>query len=311
MAPLLTALVPFLLLPALLALLGHASAVPYSVFALAVLLLVPAAQLAVGLARLPILCLGGIAALGAATVALLAVDLGLAGSQALASAPLAGLAAGALLWLAIRGLTPPLIAAVTLALLPALAVLPALASAALLPAGSAPASLPLLLPLAVTLALLLLIHRFVTSPAARLHEAAAAAALPLDCIGLDRRAVELTAMLLAAALAALAGGLLALGAWPVITADPTDWVALSLALAAIGRLGGNRLGAALLAALPLALLPKLTVALAPSFVDLTLAAALAALILHLVIRGDGSPSWLGGPRPVAGALLTPARLAGR
>ena len=33
---------------------------------------------------------------------------------------------------------------------------------------------------------------------------------------------------------------MALGARPVIAADPTDWVALSLALAAIGRLGGNR-----------------------------------------------------------------------
>ena len=38
-------------------------------------------------------------------------------------------------------------------------------------------------------------------------------------------------------------------------------------------------------------MPKLTVALAPSFVDLTLAATLVALVLQLLIRGDGSPSW--------------------
>lgn len=311
MAPLLTALVPFLLLPALLAVLGSHSALPFASFAVAILLLVPAAQVVIGLARLPILCLGGIAALGASAMPLLIFDLDWRPAIALAFAPLLGLVAGGLLWLLVRGLGQALVAACTLPLLLALAVLPAITAD---PDHNLPgfALEPmLLLPVGVALVLLLAVRQFLASPAARLHEAAASAALPADGLGLDGRAVTLTACLLAGALSAIGGALMALGPAPIITIDAGDWVALSLALAAIGRLGGIRLGAALLAALPLLLMPKLIVALAPSFVDLTLTATLMALVLQLLIRGDGSPSWQ-PPAPTAAAtgLVTP-RLAER
>ncbi len=311
MAPLLTALVPFLLLPALLAALGSPAALPFAGFAVAVLLLVPAAQVVIGLARLPILCLGGIAALGASAMPLLIFDLDWRPAIALAASPLLGLVAGGLLWLLVRGLSQALVAALTLPLLLALAVLPAVTA-------DSDRNLPgfalepmLLLPVGVALVLLLAVRQFLASPAARLHEAAALAALPADGLGLDGRAVALTACLLAGALSAIGGALMALGPAPIITVDAGDWVALSLALAVIGRLGGIRLGAALLASLPLLLMPKLTVALAPSFLDLTLAATLLALVLQLLIRGDGSPSWQ-SPAPTAAStgLATP-RLAER
>ncbi len=311
MAPLLTALVPFLVLPALLAVLGADAALPFAGFALAVLLLVPAAQLVIGLARLPILCLGGIAALGAAAMPLLIFDRDWQPAVALAAAPLIGLIAGVLLWRLLHGLGPALVAAVTLPLLLALSVLPAVTA-------ESDRNLPgfalepiLLLPVGVVLVLLVVVRRFLASPAAQLHEAAAVADLPAAGLGLDQRAVPLTACLLAGALSAIGGALMALGPAPIITVDARDWVALSLALAVIGRLGGGRLGAALLASVPLLLLPKLSVALAPSFVDLTLAAALGALVLQLLIRGDGSPSWRPPAPTTAGTTLATSRLAER
>jgi hypothetical protein len=76
MAPLLTALVPFLLLPALLALLGHADALAFAGFDAGLFFLVMAARVAIGVARLPLLCLGGLAALGAAAMPLFTLDLG-------------------------------------------------------------------------------------------------------------------------------------------------------------------------------------------------------------------------------------------
>lgn len=311
MAPLLTALVPFLVLPALLAVLGSESALPFASFALAILLLVPASQLVIGLARLPILCLGGIAALGAAAMPLLIFDLDWSPAIALAAAPLIGLTAGGLLWLLLRGLGPALVAAVTLPLLLALSVLPAVTAEPDLNLPGLTLEPMLLWPLAVALALLLLVRQFLTSPASRLHEAAALADLPVDGLGLDRQTIALTACLLAGALAAIGGALMALGPAPIITVNAGDWVALSLALAVIGRLGGIRLGAALLAAVPLLLLPKLSVALAPSFVDLTLAATLAAFVLQLLIRGDGSPSWRPPASSTAGTTLVTPRLAER
>jgi hypothetical protein len=86
------------------------------------------------------------------------------------------------------------------------------------------------------------------------------------------------------------------------------WAALAVALFAIGRLGGARFGGCLLAALPLALLPRLTVTLSPAFGDLTLAMALAALLLQAVVRRDGSLALLARPaRPRSAAPFAAAR----
>jgi hypothetical protein len=299
-APLLTALAPFLVLPALLAGLGHPAALPFASFAAGLFLLTVAALLAIGIARLPLLCLGGIAAAGAALMPILTIDLGWPPAAALAVTPLLGIALGGLVWLGVRGLASTLAAGVLLALLLGLASLPLVTAEPDLQIGGLTVDAFLLLPLAVLGLLLLTAARFAGSPAARLHEAASAARLPADGLGLDLSAFRATGVMLAAAIAAFGGGILALGPAPLIGIDPGEWVALSLALFAIGRLGGRRLGAALLAALPLALLPKLTISLAPHFLDLTLAAALVAIILQLVVRADGSLAWQPAGQAAAG-----------
>ena len=299
MAPLLTALAPFLLLPALLAGLAHPAALPFAGFAAGLLLLTVAAQLVIGIARLPLLCLGGFAAAGACSMPLLTVDLGWPAAAALAATPLLGMALGGLVWLVIRGLAAAVAATLSLALLLGLASLPAVTAAPDL--GLAIDGF-LALPLLAVGVLLLAARRFAGSPVARLHEAASLARLPADGLGLDLGTFRATALVLAAAVAAAGGGVLVSGPAPVIGVDPSDWVALSLALFAIGRLGGVRLGGALLAALPLALLPKLTVILAPHFIDLTLAAALVAIVLQLVVRADGSPAWQPPSQPFTGSL---------
>jgi hypothetical protein len=286
MAPLLTALVPFLLLPALLALLGHADALAFGGFAAGLFFLVVAARIAIGVSRLPLLCLGGMAALGAATMPLITLHLDWPAAVALAAVPAAGLLAGLFVWLLIRGLGPVLSASLTLLALLPLAILPAMTADIGMPLPALDGALSW--PLAMAAGLFLLAERFAASPLIRLHEAAREAGLPLSGLGVDPAILQAVACLLAGALAAMGGALLGLGPAPVIGAAATDWITLSIACFVIGRLGGTRLGGALLAALPLALLPKLTVIIAPGFVDLTLAAALAAACLHLVIRRDGS-----------------------
>jgi ABC-type branched-subunit amino acid transport system permease subunit len=169
----------------------------------------------------------------------------------------------------------------------------------------------LIWPIATAAGLFLLAERFAASPVVRLHEAAREAALPLAGLGVDPAILQAVACLLAGALAAMAGALLSLGPGPVIGAAAADWVTLSIACFAIGRLGGIRMGGALLAALPLALLPKLIVTVAPGFVDRTLAAALAATCLHLVVRRDGSPAWRGPADALSPIGLGAPRLAER
>lgn len=291
MAPLLLALLPFLLLPSLLVLLGHAAALSFTSFTIGLLLLALAAQIAIGLARLPFLCLGGIAALAAAAMPLLLLDLGWDAAAAATLAPVLGVLAGLGLWLPLRRLAPLAIAVVSLAALLALAALPAVTAETdgNLPAMTAGPGLALFLS-AIGL-LCLLGWRFAVSPAARLHEAALESGLAPAGIGLDLDAFRLTAILVATALAAMGGAILALGSAPVIGIAAGDWATLSLATFAMGRLGGGRFGGTLLAALPLLLLPKFTAAIAPGFGDPTLAAVLAAFVLHLVVRHDGSPAW--------------------
>lgn len=317
MAPLLTAFAPFLLLPALLAGLGHPAALPFAGFSGGLALLAVAALVGIGIGRLPLVCLGGFAALGASLMPLLTIDLGWPAAAALTAIPLAGLILGGAVWLSVRGLARVVATALLLALLLGLASLPALTTdLALAPAGLdelgglALEALTLevgafdalaLLPVLVLSLLLLAAARFRSSTVARLHEAAVQARLPADGLGLELAAFHAWTIMLAAGIATLAGGILALGATPIIGIAPSDWVALSLSLFAIGRLGGVRLGGTLLAALPLALLPKLTVVLAPQVIDLTLAAALAALVLQLIIRPDGSPAWQPTQAPFAGS----------
>ena len=291
MAPLLTALAPFLLLPALLAGLGHPAALPFAGFSGGLVLLTSAALLGIGIARLPLVCLGGFAAMGAGLMPVLTADLGWPTAAALATTPLSGLLLGWLGWLAIRGQSGGVTTGLLLALLLGLASLPEITTEPGIALAGLDIDAFLLLPLLAATLLLWASVRFAGTAMARLHEAAILARLPADGLGLDLAAFRWTGLLLAAAMATLGGGLLALGPAPLIGGDASDWVALSLALLAIGRLGGGRLGGALLAAVPLALLPKLTVVLAPHFIDLTLAAALAALVLQLIIRPDGSPAW--------------------
>jgi hypothetical protein len=305
MAPLLTALAPFLLLPALLAGFGHPAAAAFAGYAAGLFLLALSALLAIGLARLPLLCLGGFAAAGAGLMPVLTIDLAWPAAAGLAVIPLLGAALGGLVWLLIRGLNAVVAAALLLAVLLGLASLPALTTEPSQAAAGLRLDSTLLLPLLVTTGLLLVARRFAGSVVTRLHEAAVLARLPADGIGLDLGTFRASALVLAASIASLGGGVLALGPQTIVGIDPGDWVALSLALFAIGRLGGARLGAALLAALPLALLPKLTVVLAPHFFDLTLAAALVAIVLQLIVRADGSPAWQPPAPTLAGSRGQP------
>ena len=305
MAPLLTALAPFLLLPALLAALGHPAFLPFAGFSGGLALLTIAALIGIGIARLPLVCLGGFAAMGASLMPVLTVDLGWPTAAALATAPLLGLILGGLVWLAIRGQASIVAAGLLLALLLGLASLPSVTTEPGLELAGLGIDAFLLLPLLASALLLWAAARFAGAAMARLHEAAVLARLPADGLGLDLAAFPATALMLAGATATLGGGILALGPAPLIGNEASDWVALSLALLAIGRLGGVRLGGALLAALPLALLPEFTVVLAPTFIDLTLAAALAALVLQLIIRPDGSPAWQPPSSAFAGSLPQP------
>ncbi len=309
MAPLLLALLPFLALPTLLAVAGHGAALPFAGFAVGLFLLVVAARIAIGVARLPLLCLGGLGAAGAASMPLMIVDLDWSPAVALAVVPVVGLGLAGLLWAVLRASGRTVAMALSLLALLPLAVLPSLTfdADANLPAPGLNAGLAW--PVGVGVLLLVIAQRFAAAPVVRLHEAAREAGLPLDGQGLDLRLWRALALVLAAAIATMGGGLLALGPFPVIGADPFDWAALSIALAAIGRLGGVRLGAALLAALPLALLPKLITTIAPGFLDLTLAVALAALAMQLVVRPDGSLAWqpaAESPMPAGSPTLQPA-----
>ena len=300
MAPLLTALLPFLLLPALLAVLGHEAALPFTGFAGGLFLFVVAAQIAIGVARLPLLCLGGIAALGAAVMPLLTLDLDWSPAAALAVAPLPGILAGALLWLLGRGVGWLIQAALSLLALLPLAVLPAITVDSDLNLPALGGDITLAWPFGITVVLLVAAQRFAASPVVRLHEAAREALLPVHGQGFDTAILRFVALVLASAFAAMGGALMVLGPAPIMGVAPADWATLSIAAFAIGNLGGLRLGGALLAALPLALMPKLTTVLAPGFPDLTLAAALAAIALYLVVRRDGTPAW----RPPADAPTT-------
>ncbi len=305
MAPLLTALAPFLLLPILLAAIGHPAFLPFAGFSGGLALLTVAALIGIGIARLPLVCLGGFAAMGASLMPILTVDLGWPTAAALATTPLLGLILGGLVWLAIRGQAGVVATALLLALLLGLASLPSVTTEPDLELAGLGIDAFLLLPLLASTLLLSATARFAGATMARLHEAAVLARLPADGLGLDLAAFRATALLLAAATATLGGGILAVGPAPLISSDANDWVALSLALFAVGRLGGVRIGGALLAALPLILLPKFTVLLAPHFVDLTLAAALAALILQLIVRPDGSPAWQPPSTAFTGSLPQP------
>lgn len=306
MAPLLTALAPFPLLPAVLAGLGHPAAPAFAGYATGLFLLTVAALVGIGIARLPVLCLGGFAAAGAALMPLLTLDLEWSTAASLAVTPLLGLVLGGIAWLLIRGLTAVVAAALSLGLLLGLASLPAITTEPGEAGAGFALDATLLLPFLVTAVLLFAAGRIAGSLVARMHEAAVLARLPADGLGIDLATFRAAALVVAASLAALGGGILALGPGTVIGVDPGDWVALSLALFAIGRLGGVRLGAALLAALPLALLPKLTLVLAPHFFDPTLAAALVAIVLQLVFRADGTPAWQPPPPFLAGSLAQPS-----
>ena len=231
MAPLLTALVPFLLLPALLAALGSPAALPFAGFAVAVLLLVPAAQVVIGLARLPILCLGGIAALGASAMPLLIFDLDWRPAIALAAAPAArpdrrrpALASGARPQPGAGGRAD---------------------AAAAAGAGRAAGGDRRCRPQPAGLrarsrccscrsawrwscsSWFASFWRHLQHGCTRQPRSAT---LPADGLGLDSRAVALTACLLAGALSAIGGALMALGPAPIITVDAA-------------RLGGALLGA--------------------------------------------------------------------
>ncbi|MEZ5865285.1 MAG: hypothetical protein R3D25_14925 [Geminicoccaceae bacterium] len=273
------------------------------------MLLVLATHIAVGVLRLPLLCLGGLAAAGAAFVLALTGLAGLEPWLALAMVPVLGLVLGGALGLVLRWLAgdgeETRIALLSLALLLPLAALP-LAAGGTLGGRVAVDDAIVLVPILSLLAILA--RLFAGSRLAELALAAAAGGLRPEAAGLNVAAWRITGLCLAAAIATTAGAVMLVG--PAPTAFPTTegWAALAIALFVIGRLGGARFGGCLLAALPLALLPRLTVTLSPAFADLTLAMALAALVLQAVVRRDGSLALLGRPaRQRAAAPFAAAR----
>ena len=284
------ALAPYLVLPALLALLGVHGAGAFAGFTAGLVLLVLAAHIAIGVLRLPILCLAGLAAAAAAFVQALIGPAGLAAWAALGLAPLLGIALGALLGFLLRRRDESQTALLTLACMLPLAVLPQLVApgATGSDAGGRIALIDALLLVPVIGLLAGLARLFAHSRLTGLAAAATAASLPLDATGLDAAGWRIAGLGLAGAVAATAGAVMLIGPAPATTMTIDGWIALAIGLFAVGRLGGARFGGCLLAALPLALLPRLTVTLSPAFGDLPLAMALAALVLQAVVRRDGS-----------------------
>ncbi len=304
------ALAPCLVLPALLALLGVPGAAAFAGFTAGLVLLVLAAHIAIGVLRLPILCLAGLAAAGAAFVQALIGPAGLQAWVALGLAPVLGTALGALLGFLLRRRDESRTALFTLGCMLPLAVLPQLAAPGVTGSDGGGIVLTDALLLVPIVGLLAGLARlFAHSRLATLAAAATAAALPLEATGLDAAGWRITGLGLAGAIAATAGAVMLIGPAPAATMTVDGWVALAIALLAVGRLGGARFGGCLLAALPLALLPRLTVTLSPAFGDLTLAMALAALVLQAVVRRDGSVALLARrdrDRPAAPFAATPA-----
>lgn len=295
------ALAPYLVLPAMLLVLGQPDAAAFTGFTAGLVLLVLAAHVAVGVLRLPLLCLGGLAAAGAAFVQALTGLAGLDSWLALAFVPVLGLGLGAALGLLCRWLTASgresAIALLSLALLLPLATLP-LAVLPLVADGGRGNGIAfddaiVLVPIVSLLAVLA--RLFAGSRLAELASAAAASELRGEAAGLDVAGWRTTGLCLAAALATTAGAVMLIGPAPAAPVTTEGWSVLAIALFAIGRLGGARFGGCLLAALPLALLPRLTVTLSPDFADFTLAMALAALLLQAVVRRDGSLALLARP----------------
>ncbi len=288
------ALAPYLALPAMLLVIGQPHAAAFTGFTAGLVLLVLAAHVAIGVLRLPLLCLGGLAAAGAAFVQVLTAVAGLEAWVALGLVPILGLGLGAALGLLGRWLTATgresTIALLSLALLLPLATLPLavlpLAADAGRGDGIAFDDAFVLVPIVSLLAVLA--RLFAGSRLAELASAAAASELRGEAAGLAVADWRITGLSLATAIATTAGAVMLIGPAPAAPATPESWSALAIALFAIGRLGGARFGGCLLAALPLALLPRLTVTLSPVFADLTLAMALAALVLQAVVRRDGS-----------------------
>ncbi len=288
------ALAPYLVLPAVLLVLGQPQAATFTGFTAGLVLLVLATHVAVGVLRLPLLCLGGLAATGAAFVQALTGFTGLEPWVALGLVPVLGIGLGAALalfckWLAATG-QEPAIALLSLALLLPLAALP-LATAPLVTGSDVGGGIAfddaiVLVPIVSLLAVLA--RLFAGSRLAELALAAAASELRGEAAGLAVTGWRVTGLCLAAAIATTAGAVMLVGPAPAAPLTTEGWTALAIALFAIGRLGGARFGGCLLAALPLALLPQLTVTLSPAFADLTLAMALAALLLQAVVRRDGS-----------------------
>ncbi|HRY24210.1 MAG: hypothetical protein H6852_05270 [Geminicoccaceae bacterium] len=303
------ALAPYLVLPAVLLALGLPQATAFTGFTAGLVLLVLAAHIAVGVLRLPFLCLGGLAAAGAAFVQALSGLAGLEPWAALAMVPALGLALGGAFGLVLRWLPgdgeETGTALLSLALLLPLAALP-LAAGGTRGDGVAVEDAIVLVPLLSLLAVLA--RLFAGSRLAELAAAAAAGGLRAEAAGLDLAGWRITGLCLAAAIATTAGAVMLIGPAPAASASMEAWAALAVALFAIGRLGGARFGGCLLAALPLALLPRLTVTLSPAFGDLTLAMALAALLLQAVVRRDGSLALLARPaRPRSAAPFAAAR----
>jgi hypothetical protein len=298
------ALAPYLVLPAVLLALGLPQAAAFTGFTAGLVLLVLATHIAIGVLRLPLLCLGGLAAAGAAFVQALAGLAGLEPWVALGLVPVLGIALGAALGLVLRWLAGPgeetRIAILSLALLLPLAALP-LATGGIPGGGVAVDDAIVLVPILSVLAVLA--RLFAGSRLAELAAAAAACGLRFEAAGLAATGWRITGLCLAAAIATLAGAVMLVGPAPAASATMEGWAALAVALFAIGRLGGARFGGCLLAALPLALLPRLTVTLSPGFGDLTLAMALAALLLQAVVRRDGSLALL--VRPAKSRAATP------
>lgn len=272
---------PIMLVPAALALIGAPLATAFAGLALALIPLIGGLHLIAGLAGMPSMAHAAIAGLSAIAAQALALRLSLPPLSVPALAALSGLILGALLALPLCRLSPPHLAAASLAL--ALLTAPLVA-----PTAGAVADLDAyLVGAGLALLALLLAQRLSTSLLGYgLRLARDRPELALSS-GLDLLRLRRLAFAIGSALAGAGGGILALV--PPLASEPFG-VASGLALLAAIHIGGpGSLPGALVAALAVLLLPELVAVPLPAPVDLRLpvAALGVALTLALVPQAPG------------------------
>lgn len=257
---------------------------------LAVTLLVASAYLAIDRAKLPLLCLGAVGTFSG-WIAILAVStFGIPMVLALALALMAGTAIGLGLHLLIHYLHDGIALAATTLALAGLSTLVPIDVGVI---GDGAGLGGMLAGILFVLAACVLVRRFEHSVLGAVLRVADHDAQMAQVLGLEIRNHRGRILVIACAMAGVAGPLLLMGAG---VHAPIDGLQLSLALLAIVVMAGpNAPGLAMVAAVPVLIMPRLGVWTIDGFPDLTLAVAALGIALTWILEGKDHRSEPAGP----------------